>query len=57
MLKELLEERDYLPVVKMKDGTPVTLQNFEERRREMIDCLRSIPTAELPKNPQSFGVK
>ena len=51
MLKELIEERNYLPVLKMNDGTDVTLENWEERRREMIDLLEKYCYGRTPESP------
>ncbi len=51
MLKELLLERDYLPILKMKDGTPVTLESFRERRLEMIDMLEEYSYGRTPEKP------
>ena len=35
MLNKSLQERDYLPILKMNDGRSATPDNWEERRREM----------------------
>ena len=39
-LDNLLKERDYLPILKMNDGTPVTKENWQDRRLEMLELLR-----------------
>ncbi len=39
MLKELLAERAYLPISVMNDGRVVTRENWEERRKEMLELL------------------
>ena len=39
MLKELLKEKDLLPILKMNDGRDVTPELWEERRKEMLDAL------------------
>ena len=51
MLKEILKERDYLPILKMNDGTPVTLDNWQERRREMIELLETYSYGKTPQQP------
>ncbi len=40
MLKKILKERDLLPILKMNDGSPVTVENWRERRAEMLDDLQ-----------------
>ncbi len=40
MLKEILKDRDLLPILKMNDGSEVTLGNWRERRAEMLDDLQ-----------------
>lgn len=40
MLKEILKERDLLPILKMNDGSVVTVENWRERRAEMLDDLQ-----------------
>lgn len=49
MLKKILEERDLLPILKMNDGTPVTLENWRERRDEMLDDLQKYSYGYTPK--------
>lgn len=39
MLQEILKERDLLPILTMNDGTPVTPENWEQRRAEMREAL------------------
>ena len=36
---EVLRERDYLPILKMNDGTPVTKENWQARRAELSELL------------------
>lgn len=36
---EVLKERDYLSILKMNDGTPVTRENWQERRAELSELL------------------
>ena len=36
---EVLRERDYLPILKMNDGTPVTKENWCARRKELSELL------------------
>ena len=49
MLKELLAERAYLPILRMNDGRPVTRENWDERRREL-----TIP--DIPKHTETIGL-
>lgn len=51
MLKEILEERDYLPILKMNDGTPVTIENWQEKRREMIELLETYSYGKMLEKP------
>ena len=51
-LKEILKEKDYLPILKMNDGTAVTRDTWRKRREEMLDLLRKYsygytPTCEV----------
>ena len=39
MLKELLQERDLLPILEMNDKSPVTRENWLARRKELKDAL------------------
>ncbi|MBE6937746.1 MAG: hypothetical protein E7460_04240 [Ruminococcaceae bacterium] len=39
MLKELLDQRELLPILQMNDGRDVTLGLWPERRAEMLDAL------------------
>ncbi len=39
MIKELLEKREYIPINIMNNGDAVTRENWEERRREMLELL------------------
>ena len=38
-LYEILKNKDYLPILTMNDGSPVTKETWAKRRREMIDLL------------------
>ena len=49
MLKEILKNKDYLPVLKMNDGTPVTKERWEERRCEMLTLLEKYSYGHTPK--------
>ena len=51
MLRELLAQRDYLPILKMNDGTPVTLENWEKRRREMLELLETYSYGKTLEKP------
>lgn len=51
MLDELLKERDYLPVLKMNDGTDVSREGFRARRREMLAALEKYSYGKTPLEP------
>ncbi len=51
MLRELLAQRDYLPILKMNDGTSVTLENWEKRRREMLELLETYSYGKTLEKP------
>ena len=53
MLKNILKERDLLPILKMKDGRAVTRELWEERRREMLDALMTYSYGFTPPAPRS----
>ena len=48
MLKELLAERSYLPLLTMNDGTPVTKDTWEARRRELRELLETYSYGKMP---------
>ena len=48
MLKEILEKKDYLPILKMNDGTPVTKEKWEERRGELRALLEKYSYGHTP---------
>ncbi len=48
MLKEILKEKDYLPVLKMNDGTQVTRENWQERKNEMRELLEKYSYGHTP---------
>ena len=49
MLKEILKERDLLPVVKMNDSSDATLENWQERRQEMLNLLQEYSYGYTPE--------
>ena len=49
MLKEILKERDLLPILKMNDGRDVTVENWCERRAEMLDALQKYSYGYTPE--------
>ncbi len=49
MLKEILKERDLLPVVKMNDGRDVTPELWNERREEMLGLLQEYSYGYTPE--------
>lgn len=50
MLAEILAEKDYLPILKMADGSEVTRENWEARRREMLSLLEEYSYGKTPKD-------
>lgn len=52
MLKEILNERDYLPILKMNNGEAVTRENWEERRAEMLELLEKYSYGRTPEKPK-----
>ncbi len=51
MLKEILAKKEYLPILQMNDGTPVTKENWEERRAEMRALLEKYSYGHTPDIP------
>ena len=51
MLKEILNDRDYLSVLKMNNGDDVTAENWNERKAEMIELLEKYSYGRTPKKP------
>ena len=49
MLNEMLKEKDYLPILRMQDGREVTVENWDERRREMLTLLETYSYGKTPK--------
>ena len=39
MLKDILKQKDYLPILKMSDSTAVTKENWEKRKKELFSAL------------------
>ena len=57
MLKELLQERDLLPILQMDDGSQVTKDNWESRRKELRAALEKYSYGHTPEVPdQVWGV-
>ncbi len=48
-LDAILSERNYLPILKMNDGTPVTRERWRERRLEMLELLREYSYGRGPR--------
>lgn len=48
MLKEILKERDYLPILKLNDGTTVTSENWQDRRKELLEILEKYSYGHTP---------
>ena len=51
MLKEILKERDLLPVTQMNDGSAATKENWTARRKEMIELLETYSYGVTPPAP------
>lgn len=49
-MKEL-KEKNYLPILELNDGTPVTKENWEQRKAEMLDLLQKYSYGYTPKTP------
>lgn len=47
-VKKALEEKDYLPILKMNDGTSVTKETWEKRRAEMRELLERYSFGRTP---------
>lgn len=52
MLKELLKERDLLPILRHADGTAVTKETWSRRRQEFIDALATYSYGHTPPAPE-----
>ncbi len=48
MQKDILSKRNYLPIMKMADGTAVTYDNWQARRREMRELLEKYSYGRTP---------
>lgn len=48
MVKELLEQRRLPELMKMKDGSDVTRENWSERRQELVDILSEYEYGRMP---------
>lgn len=51
MLQEVLKKRDLLPIMKHADGTPVTAETWQQRRREMLSALETHAYGVTPTLP------
>lgn len=51
MLNEKLKQRDFLPVVKMNDGSLVKKENWHKRRKEMKNLLEENLYGAMPPAP------
>lgn len=47
-IKKVLEKKDYLPILKMNDGTPVTRERWKNRRDEMLSLLEEYSYGKTP---------
>ena len=53
MLEKMLQEKKYLPILKMNDGSQVTSDRWSLRREEMIELLEKYSYGKTPKIPVS----
>lgn len=51
MLKDRLAEKDYLPIMRMNDGSEVTRERWEQRRNEMRRLLETYSYGQTPNVP------
>ena len=51
MLNHILQTKDYLPILRMQDGTPVTPENWQQRRRELLEILMQYSYGRTPAAP------
>jgi len=56
-IKALLKERELPDVMKFADGTPVTCDNWEKRREEILDILRREEYGYAPPAPEYVKVE
>ena len=54
---DMLRERDYLPILKMNDGTPVTRENWQERRAELVELLEKYSYGRYRRPAKDFSRK
>lgn len=54
MLEEIIKKKEYLPILKMNDGSDVTLENWNERRKEMIELLEKYSYGRTPEQPSKL---
>lgn len=52
MLEQRLKEKDYLPILKMNDGSEVTKENWSERRKELLAALETYSYGKTPEAPK-----
>ena len=52
MLQEILEKRELLPILTCVDGTKVTPEKWESRRREMREALEKYSYGHTPPLPR-----
>lgn len=53
MLKSALKERDYLPILRLSDGTDVTRDTWNLRREEMLSLLKKYSYGNTPPAPKN----
>ena len=51
MLDQILKEKEYLPVLQMQDGSPVTRENWPQRRQEILQLLMQYSYGRTPEAP------
>ncbi len=57
MLKEILKEKGYPELLKMNDGTPVTIDNWNNRKNELMSALVTYSYGKTPDIPVKVWCK
>ena len=56
-IREQLNKRDYLSILTMNDGTPVTKQDWRNRRKELIELLEQYSYGRTPRVKVTVSAK
>lgn len=57
MLRRILKERGYPDILRMNDGTPVTTDNWEKRKKELMSALEDFSYGKTPDIPVKVSGK